>query len=76
MKSSETFHITPNMLLMDEIMGKAPLKDLAQIQLVLPHIPSKALHKLQVILPMRYNLVHAQTQPNYSRKGITKTCWN
>jgi hypothetical protein len=45
---SATFHITPSMLCMDEIVGKTPLKDLAQIQLVLPWIPSKALHKLQV----------------------------
>jgi hypothetical protein len=36
------------MLHMDEIMGKTPLKDLSQIQLVLPRIPSRALHKLQV----------------------------
>jgi hypothetical protein len=45
---SETFHITPSMLCMDVIVGKTPLKDLAQIQLVLSWIPSKALHKLQV----------------------------
>jgi hypothetical protein len=30
-----TFHITPSMLRMDEIVGQTPLKDLAQIQLVL-----------------------------------------
>jgi hypothetical protein len=42
-----TFYITPSMLRMDEIMGKTPLKDLAQIQLVLSLIPSKALHRLQ-----------------------------
>jgi hypothetical protein len=45
---SATFHITPSMLCMDEIVGQTPLKDLAQIQLVFPWIPSKALHKLQV----------------------------
>jgi hypothetical protein len=45
---SATFHITPSMLCMDEIVGQTPLKDLAQIQLVLSRIPSKALHKLQV----------------------------
>jgi uncharacterized coiled-coil DUF342 family protein len=45
---SATFHITPSMLRMDEIVGKTPLKDLAQLQLVLSRIPSKALHKLQV----------------------------
>jgi hypothetical protein len=33
---------------MDEIMGKTPLKDLAQLQLVLSWIPTKALYKLQV----------------------------
>jgi hypothetical protein len=36
------------MLRTDEIVGKTPLKYLAQIQLVLPWIPSKDLHKLQV----------------------------
>jgi hypothetical protein len=45
---SSTFHVTPNMLCMDEIVGKTPLKDLAQIQLVLMWIPTKALYKLQV----------------------------
>jgi hypothetical protein len=45
---SSTFHVTPSMLCMDEIMGQTPLKDLAQIQLVLTWIPTKALYKLQV----------------------------
>jgi hypothetical protein len=36
------------MLRMDEIVGKTPINDLAQLQLVFPRIPSKALHKLQV----------------------------
>jgi hypothetical protein len=36
------------MLRMDEIVGQTPLKDLAQIQLVLMRIPTKALYKLQV----------------------------
>jgi hypothetical protein len=45
---SATFHVTPSMLRMDEIVGKTPLKDLAQLQLVLPRIPAKALYKLQV----------------------------
>jgi hypothetical protein len=45
---SETFQITPRMMHMDEIVGKTPLKDLAQLQLVLSRIPSKALHKLHV----------------------------
>jgi hypothetical protein len=45
---SETFQITPSMLCMDEIVGQTPLKELAQLQLVFPRIPSKALHKLQV----------------------------
>jgi hypothetical protein len=43
-----TFHITLNMLHMDEIMGKTTLKDLAQIQIVLLRIPSQDIHKLQV----------------------------
>jgi hypothetical protein len=43
-----TFHITPSMLRMDEIVGQTPLKDLSQIQLVLTRIPSGALHRLQV----------------------------
>jgi hypothetical protein len=43
-----TFHITPNMLHMDEIVGQTPLKYLAQIQLVMGRIPTKALYKLQV----------------------------
>jgi hypothetical protein len=46
--SSATFHITPSMLCMYDIVGQTPLKELTQIQLVLPQIPSKALHKLQV----------------------------
>jgi hypothetical protein len=45
---SSTFHVTPSMLRMDEIMGQTPLKDLAQLQLVLSWIPTKALYKLQV----------------------------
>jgi hypothetical protein len=45
---SSTFHVTPNMLCMDEIVGQTPLKDLAQIQLVMMRIPTKALYKLQV----------------------------
>jgi len=32
---SSTFHVTPSMLCMDEIMGQTPLKDLAQIYLVM-----------------------------------------
>jgi len=43
-----TFHITPSMMCTDEIMGQTPLKYLAQIQLVLIWMPSRALHKLQV----------------------------
>jgi hypothetical protein len=30
-----TFHVTPSMLRMDEIVGQTPLKDFAQLQLVL-----------------------------------------
>jgi hypothetical protein len=45
---SSTFHVTPNMLFMDEIMGQTPLKDLAQIKLVMTWIPTKSLYKLQV----------------------------
>jgi hypothetical protein len=47
-QASSTFHVTPNMLRMDEIVGQTPLKDLAQIQLVMTQIPTKALYKLQV----------------------------
>jgi hypothetical protein len=36
------------MLCMDEIVGQTPLKYLAQIQLVMGWIPTKALYKLQV----------------------------
>jgi len=43
-----TFHVTPNMLRMDKIMGKTPLKDLAEIKLLLKWIPTKALYKIQV----------------------------
>jgi hypothetical protein len=46
--SSSMFHATPNMLCMDEIVGQTALKDLAQIQLVMMQIPTKALYKLQV----------------------------
>jgi hypothetical protein len=38
------------MLRMDKIVGKTPLKDLSQIQLVLTRIPSGALHRLEVSL--------------------------
>jgi hypothetical protein len=48
LQSNTTFHITPSMLCMDEIVGQTPLKDLIQIQLVLTLMPSRALHKLQV----------------------------
>jgi hypothetical protein len=44
---SSTFHITPNMLCMDDIVGQKPLKYLAQIQLVMGPIPTKELYKLQ-----------------------------
>jgi hypothetical protein len=43
-----TFHVTPNMLCMDEIVGQTPLKYLVHIQLVMGWIPIKALYKLQV----------------------------
>ena len=42
------FHVTPNMLHMDEIVDQTPLKYLAQIQLVMTRVPTKALYKLQV----------------------------
>jgi hypothetical protein len=35
LQPSETFHITLNMLCMGDIMGKTPLKELDQLQLVL-----------------------------------------
>jgi hypothetical protein len=47
-QASSTFHVTPNMLRMDEIVGQTPLKYLAQIQLVMGRIPTKVLYKLQV----------------------------
>jgi hypothetical protein len=47
-QSSSTFHVTPSMLRKDEFVGQTPLKDLAQIQLVMTRIPTKALYKLQV----------------------------
>jgi hypothetical protein len=46
-QSSSNFHVTTNMLRMDEIVGQTPLKDMAQIQLVMKQIPTKALYKLQ-----------------------------
>jgi hypothetical protein len=48
LQPNATFHITPSMLRMDEIVGQTSLKDLSQIQLVLTRMPSRALHKLQV----------------------------
>jgi hypothetical protein len=45
---SLTFTVTPNMLQMDEMIAQTPLKDLAQVELVLERIPTKALYKLQV----------------------------
>jgi hypothetical protein len=45
---SPTFTVTPNMLEMDEMIAQTPLKDLAQVELVLERIPTKALYKLQV----------------------------
>jgi hypothetical protein len=48
LQPNATFHITPSMLRMDEIVGQTPLKDLSQIQLVLMRMPSRELHKLQV----------------------------
>jgi hypothetical protein len=47
---SSTFHVTPIMLCMDEIVGQTTLKYLSQIQLVMMWIPTKALYKLQVII--------------------------
>jgi hypothetical protein len=47
-QASTTFHVTPNMMHMDEIVGQTTLKDLVQIQLVMGWIPTKALNKLQV----------------------------
>jgi hypothetical protein len=42
------FHVTINMLRMDEIVGQTPLKYLAQIQLVMWRIPTNVLYKLQL----------------------------
>jgi hypothetical protein len=46
LQPNATFHITPSMLCMDDIVGKTPLEDLSKIQLVLMWMPFKALHKL------------------------------
>jgi hypothetical protein len=45
---SMMFHVTPSMLCMDEIVFQTPLKDLAQTQLVMTRIPTKALYKMKV----------------------------
>jgi hypothetical protein len=42
------FHDTRNMLCMNDIVWKTPLKDLTQLNIVFPWIPTKALYKLQV----------------------------
>jgi hypothetical protein len=60
LQPSATFHITPIMLCMDEIMGQKPLKDLAQLQLVFLRIPSKSLLKLYVSVTQEVQS-HART---------------
>jgi hypothetical protein len=47
-KPHSTVYIKPSMIRMVEIVGKTPLKDLDQIQLVLTWMPIKALYQLQV----------------------------
>jgi hypothetical protein len=59
-----TFHITPIMLRMDEIVGQKPWKDLSQIELVVLWIPSKVLHKLQVSVT---NEVHSHAHTDLTR---------
>jgi len=46
------FIVIPNMLGMEEMIDKTPLKGLAQVELVLERIPTKALYKIQ------FNVVH------------------
>jgi thymidylate synthase len=46
--ANATVHIKLSMLLMDEIVGQTPIKDLDHIQLVLTRMSSRELHKLQV----------------------------
>jgi hypothetical protein len=72
-------YIKPNMLRMDEIVGKTPLKDLDHIQLVLTRMPSRALHKLQVSVDHEVqshahkNLVELQ-QETKKREALEKVC--
>jgi hypothetical protein len=47
-KPHSTVYIKLSMIQMVEIVGKTPLKDLDQIQLVLTWMPIKALYQLQV----------------------------
>jgi hypothetical protein len=48
------------MLQMDEMIAQTPLKDLAQVELVLERIPTKALYKLQVSVAQEVQS-HART---------------
>jgi hypothetical protein len=67
------------MLCMDEIMGQTTLKDLNHIQLVLTWMPSRALHKLQVIVEHKVQswahrkLVELQ-QVTKKREELEKAC--
>ena len=47
-QANSNFPVTPNMLHMDEIVAQTPLKDLAQVELVLERIPTMSLYKIQV----------------------------
>jgi hypothetical protein len=72
-------YIKPSMLRMDEIMGQTSLKDLDHIQLVLMRMPSRALHKLQVIIDHEVqshahkNLVELQ-QETKKREALENVC--
>jgi hypothetical protein len=57
---SPSFQVTSEMLQMDEAIAQTPLKYLAQVQLVLAKIPTKALYKLQVSV-MQEVQSHART---------------
>jgi hypothetical protein len=48
MQVSPTFRVTNDMLQMDETTAQTPLKYLAQVDMVLAKIPTKALYRLQV----------------------------
>jgi hypothetical protein len=64
-----TFHVTPSMLRMDDIVGQTPLKYLVQIQLVMGRIPTKVLYKLQVSVVQE---VHSRACTDATELSYTK----